>query len=503
MNRIPDNALVDYSIPNVLRDGTELPPLTVEDLKEYITDDVTYKELLEADDETKKMVVDLINKYCLSISNEKNFNTEDAPDILWQCAQNKFGRGDTIHKDIEIRDIIDTLVSRHALKDAGVKDDFDDEDTEPLPNIDKDNMQSVLANASYDMATGVHNVDLAATNDEVEKSKLTPEEAEAKIEELFESMTDTDNQRIDLDTMIKVMGDDFVKNAIGKDVNMEETLQFVSVIDKYMNGELKNNLFEALPATFRQSILYQLPGGTMNSKKMREGAAKAFLDSVSKDFCQNSLNAFDLNKTITEITKVQQEMIDGTKQMEGALNVMKFNNTLDIFIKRRDKLREEGKEANANAVDEVFVKPLIHTIELTDFKEFCKTVRIKRYELERPDKVFKDFNMKYFDNRRNIYNIAGCIDVLSKQLKDREEPAKDGAKICIAFCKYCKNMLPENDAEHTFMYYFIMNILTLNLIYPNGVVVDSEVSTDESRDFYNKMLANLTECAINLERKES
>lgn len=499
MNRIPDNALVDYSIPNVLRDGTELPPLTVEDLKEYIIDDATYKELMEADDETKKLVVDVINRYCLSISNEKNFNTEEAPDVLWKCAQNKFGRGDTMHKDIEIRDIIDTLVSRHALKDAGVKNDFEDDNVEL---VDKGDMKPVLANASYDMATGVYNVDLAAANDEAATPALTQEEAEAKIEELFEKMIGTDTQRIDLDTMISVMGDDFVKNAIGKDVDMEETLQFVSVIDRYMNGELKDNLFEELPATFRREILRQIPGGIMNSKKMREGAAKAFLDGISKDFCQNSMNSLDLNKTISEITKVQQEMINGTKQMEGSLNVMKFNNTLDIFIKRRDKLLEEGKEINANAVEEVFIKPLIQTIELTDFKEFCKTVRIKRYELERPDKVFKDFNMKYFDNRRNIYNIAGCIDVLSKQLKDREEPAKDGAKICIAFCKYCRNMVPENDAEHTFMYYFIMNILTLNLIYPNGVVVDSEVSTDESRDFYNKMLASLTECAVNLERKE-
>lgn len=498
MNRIPDNALVDYSIPNVLRDGTELPPLTVENLKEYITDDATYKELMEADDETKKLVFDIINRYCLSISNEKNFNTEEVPDVLWKCAQNKFGRGDTMHKDIEIRDIIDTLVSRHALKDAGVKDDFDDEGNTEL--VSKNDMKPVLANASYDMATGVHNVDLAATT--VNTPPLTQEEAEAKIDELFAAMTGTDSQRIDLDTMINVMGDDFVKNAIGKDVNLEETLQFVSVIDKYMNGELKNGLFEALPPTFRKEIIRQLPGGRMCSKRMLEGAAKAFLDGISKDFCQNSMNSLDLNKTISEINKVQEEMLNGTKQMEGSLNVMKFNNTLDIFIKRRDKLLEEGKEVNANAVEEVFIKPLIQTIELTDFKEFCKTVRIKRYELERPDKVFKDFNMKYFDNRRNIYNIAGCIDVLSKQLKDREEPAKDGAKICIAFCKYCRNMVPENDAEHTFMYYFIMNILTLNLIYPNGVVVDSEVSTDESRDFYNKMLASLTECAVNLERKE-
>ena len=103
MNRISDNALVDYSIPKVLRDGSELTPLTMEDLKEYIIDDSTYKELLEADDETKKLVVDIINRYCLSISNEKNFNTEDTPEVLWTCAQNKFGRGSTLHKDIEIR----------------------------------------------------------------------------------------------------------------------------------------------------------------------------------------------------------------------------------------------------------------------------------------------------------------------------------------------------------------------------------------------------------------
>ena len=52
------------------------------------------------------------------------------------------------------------------------------------------------------------------------------------------------------------------------------------------------------------------------------------------------------------------------------------------------------------------------------------------------------------------------------------------------------NYNPDNIYEHTFMYYFIKNIITLDRLKPRGVFVDIEGAIETYNSIYN----NIEEC---------
>ena len=70
-----------------------------------------------------------------------------------------------------------------------------------------------------------------------------------------------------------------------------------------------------------------------------------------------------------------------------------------------------------------------------------------------------------------ISDVTLILEPLKQFCGFTEDEAEDMA---ILFCKYCANMRPANLEEHTFMYYFIANIISLqvNVILsfsePNG-----------------------------------
>ena len=87
-----------------------------------------------------------------------------------------------------------------------------------------------------------------------------------------------------------------------------------------------------------------------------------------------------------------------------------------------------------------------------------------------------------------------CLNVIIRHLT---EFTKDQAMmICLAYCKYCCNMNPDNMAEHTFMYYFIRNIIAIDRINPRGRAYHSINAKDKT--FYDTFVANLRECMNNL-----
>ena len=68
--------------------------------------------------------------------------------------------------------------------------------------------------------------------------------------------------------------------------------------------------------------------------------------------------------------------------------------------------------------------------------------------------------------------------------------------ICIAFCKYCKDMNPDNMNEHTFMYYFIRNIIAIDRLNPKGRLYEG--MDEKSRSFYNVFAIGLKLALANL-----
>lgn len=91
-----------------------------------------------------------------------------------------------------------------------------------------------------------------------------------------------------------------------------------------------------------------------------------------------------------------------------------------------------------------------------------KRMKIRHIDLEDIGKVIRNFEMKYENSNLTIRSISSAEDVLSRFVNSRFSD-KVIKGFIIAFCKYTSNMNPKNTEEHTFMYYFVNNILSLDI----------------------------------------
>jgi hypothetical protein len=112
---------------------------------------------------------------------------------------------------------------------------------------------------------------------------------------------------------------------------------------------------------------------------------------------------------------------------------------------------------------------------MKDFTEAIRNhkIKIRKIDIEKYDKVVREFNYKYINSKLNI-NLASdlvlCIPrhlaTSSRKISPDKITPQTVVAFVVAFCKYCSNFSSENVVEHTFMYYFIKNILRLDVTPP-------------------------------------
>lgn len=102
---------------------------------------------------------------------------------------------------------------------------------------------------------------------------------------------------------------------------------------------------------------------------------------------------------------------------------------------------------------------------LTSMKEFAKKCKIKKYDLERPDKIYDNFLRKYVNSTYNIWDIKIVRPILARNLNTETEEftEKDIDAFFICYCKQCLNMKPEIAQNHAYMYNIIYNITLIDI----------------------------------------
>lgn len=221
--------------------------------------------------------------------------------------------------------------------------------------------------------------------------------------------------------------------------------------------------------------------------------AKMLIDEYVEEYKKSSQKTVDLDTLFSGFTKDAANIADDMATQIGDL-------MLSFDDERKDQINNAITVAKANGND-VMVKNLEairdnidKAFNLDEFKEFCKHCKIKTIEMKKPNRVYDSFIHKYETNDAIINDIRTCPDVIIRHLT---EFTKDQAMmICLAYCKYCCNMNPDNMAEHTFMYYFIRNIIAIDRINPRGRAYHSISAKDKV--FYDTFVANLRECMNNL-----
>lgn len=313
-----------------------------------------------------------------------------------------------------------------------------------------------------------------------EKNKPLSDIEENFVTETFEEMLNNPNYKSsDIDDII--IPDNIIKDSAStqfeflKD-NEVEMVKFINLIKSFQAGDTKN-LFNRLPEGFQKEInkTYFSMGSESNMD----------IKSFRKLFATHMIESFIMESTVETMQLDLQEQLNKIVDDAGA-EVKEFY--ADEMSRRLDKLLSiynDIKDTDTEKAETVLAisEAIKESYELNKFKEVLSTryFRIKPFELEKPEKIYRDFNNKYINSIYNIYNVNLLPGILRKYISEDIEDIQI-LKFVIIFCKYTQNMTPNNITEHSFMYYFIMNIVSLSII------------NHEHTEFSDTVINNISDC---------
>ena len=269
----------------------------------------------------------------------------------------------------------------------------------------------------------------------------------------------------------------------------EAMQQLLVVANRRMNKE-EFNVYKEFPKEIQDMIMNTigLPNvdgspiiTTNESRAVRNAMAEQLLDEFILKISFERARV-DLNKEIEGVFK------------EGVKDIAEY--TVGYTQERNAAYREyaEGLE------DEEKKTKLLETLDvidsaysLDDLKEFAKTCKIKKYDIEEPKNYFRDFLGKYQNSTYNIYDIKLTLPILERHIVDNEKYNNaDVIAFLVCFCKYIKNFKVENILEHSFMYYVIYNI----------VLIDSNTS-EKTKEVSDKFIENIKIVMDNLKERNT
>lgn len=256
-------------------------------------------------------------------------------------------------------------------------------------------------------------------------------------------------------------------------VNEDDLNQLFTAANKYRTGN-KFSYYNELPEFIKKEIsdLVNVGAAENNAtsndvKRLKNLLAKELFDTIITN--NYSSKAFaDISKFTTNEINKEKEKLGGSIHDYNA----KLREEYEVgFIKKAEELESAGDEdslekaANLREASRMFTQS--YTYE--DMYEAYKLgkIKVKNIQIEKINRTCHEFNRKYYNNTFKINDVGMTIGVLDRKLDQKYNIAAI-KKFVVAFINYTKNFTPSNIPEHVFMYYFIQNILALDISVPEN-----------------------------------
>ena len=234
------------------------------------------------------------------------------------------------------------------------------------------------------------------------------------------------------------------------------------IIKKNQGFEVKyNELPDPIKEMIDQTVKAQFGGLVTNQvKKARNVVANSIIDEIYTGVIQEKISevCVDMNTSIKNLAK--EELVPGISEQRKMC--------VSTFVYKFPQMAEECKESDPKkaelllSVSEGYKQA--HTLEdmYNAYIKGGKRVKIRKIDIEKLNKVIANFNTKYETSNLVVRDISPAADILARHVNKRISMTAIKGFIAL-FCKYTETMNPKNIGEHTFMYYFIDNILILDV----------------------------------------
>lgn len=328
-----------------------------------------------------------------------------------------------------------------------------------------------------------------------ENKVVSTEDDETVDDTTFEDLVrQVENGEVDVNIDDSPITEEEMKKSVGiLDENGNITIPdedlhtLIDIVNRRMNKE-EFNIYKALPKEIQKQIdeTIGIPtnqvGPVVVPNELRH-ARNSLAESLIDQFIMNTSIDRAKNDLNKEIEKVFEQ---------SAQDIAEYS--VDYVQERNAKYREyietmEDEEKKAKLTETLDVIDSAYTLD--PLKEFAKTCKIKKYDIENPKNYFRDFLNKYKNSTYNIYDIKLTLPILERKIVDDENYNNaDVIAFLVCFCKYIQNFKVENVLEHSFMYYVIYNI----------VIADANVS-DKTKEVSDKFMDNIKEVINNIKER--
>lgn len=353
-------------------------------------------------------------------------------------------------------------------------DAIGDDITDPAQLFPSNNGMEI--NKNTDPERNVEAKVLVSANPVTGVLNTIPYEEENITEESLDKLLDLKDEDLG---KIELNWDIFVETtkSMYEGASEEDLKHLFATANKYRTG-IKFPYYNELPEFIKKEIdtLVNVEAAENNAssndvKRLKNMLAKELFDTIITN--NYSSKAFaDISKFTTAEINKEKEKLGGSIHDYNA----KLREEYEVgFIKKAEEFEAIGDEdslekaANLREASRMFTQS--YTYE--DMYEAYKIgkIKVKNIQIEKLNRTCSEFNRKYYNNTFKINDVGMIMGVLDRKL-DKKYNITAIKKFVVAFINYTKNFTPANIPEHVFMYYFIQNILALDISIPENSQVE-------------------------------
>lgn len=294
------------------------------------------------------------------------------------------------------------------------------------------------------------------------------------------TMEDIDKKMSDPQNVMKAMQKTYdLKHS---DLNIANVQILTDLVKRKEKGD--KIYYSDLPDVFKtriaQTISSEGGGAYMGNKEIKNQMAEALIDNIHMQLISDQMEntVVDMQNSIKNyMTKELGEMFNTSRSQQHKIMIEQMPL---LASKTEDPQKADILMKVSDAYKQAY------TLE-DMFNSYCKgKPKIKSIDVEKIQKHYFTFNDKYHKSKWVIRDVAMLAPILDRNL-DKDIDMKDILTFIAIFLKYTemKNMNPENIWDHTFMYYVVFNIASLD-IYKK---VDG--LNDNDTEFYEGFKSNL------------
>lgn len=342
-------------------------------------------------------------------------------------------------------------------------------------NVRNQTNDGAITNHIYSMDTGI-SVSTGAGAPNIIKDGTN---AKREITNLLSQDEDNfDINKTVIDTNIVF---DTVKDLYKLDDN--DTRLIIEIANKYKAAKANNKkigLYNLLPESLKKMIKQECTLNGNISKEVLNLLAEEYINQVIRDSTMDQL-FIDFNTELSNVFKENMPTIN-KYLIDDILNKKKF------LYEKADQIQDEHPDnaIKLRKIGDAYEEAYTYSKFIDAIKHH--TFKIRHIDLEKFCKVFDRFKIKYENSKLTINDVSKLPFVIKRILSRKRISfyEEDPVLFVMAFCKYTDSFSPVNLDQHTFMYYFIYNLIYLDIY----ITSDADQQVD---DFFNSLLEKVTE----------